>query len=137
MTSIRLAEVLSQKNVVETDAITDALYSHDRLGELFVEVMVSGGHITEWDLAKVVVEHFQMPFIMAGNYEVGMEAKERLPAEVLFKNLLVPLDVLGDSLVVAMPIMSSYEALEKIQSDHKCDIFPYVGNPQLIYPYFT
>ena len=127
LTSIRLAEVLSQKNVVPSEAITDALYLQDRHNEPFVEVLVSGGHITEWDLAKVVVEHFQVPFVMASNYDIGIEAKDRLPVEVLFRHLLVPLDVFGDSLVVTMPILTPYEVLEKIQSKFKCDLFPYVG----------
>lgn len=127
LTSIRLAEVLSQKNVVPADAITDALYSQDRLGEAFVEVLVSGGHITEWDLAKVVVEHFQAPFIMASNYDIGAEAKDRLPKDVLFDNLLVPLDVFDHVVVVAMPILAPWEAMDKIQSQYECEIFPYVG----------
>ena len=78
LTSIRLAEVLTQKAVVPNEAITDALYAQDRRGGSFVELIVSGGDISEWDIAKIVVEAFQVPFVMASNYEVSEEVKNAL-----------------------------------------------------------
>ncbi|MEM7204232.1 MAG: hypothetical protein AAF628_28495 [Planctomycetota bacterium] len=127
LTSIRLAEVLSQKNVVPTDAITDALYTQDHFGEPFVEVLVSMGHITEWDLARVVVDHFQLPFITASNCDISGEVLERLPQDALFENLLVPLDTFGDGMTVAMPILTPFEVIDGLQRTHDCDLFPYVG----------
>ena len=56
LTSVRLAEILTERSAVSSEVITDALYAQDRLGESFVQVLVSGGHITEWDLAKIVTE---------------------------------------------------------------------------------
>ena len=127
LTPIRLAEVLTQKGVIPTEAITEALYAQDKLKEPFVELLVNGGHVTEWDLAKIVVEHFQLPFIMASNYDVLPEVKTRLPEEVVFRHTLVPLDMFGDVIVVAMPILTSFEVLDKIQRQHSCELFPYVG----------
>jgi len=127
LTCVRLAEVISQKNVVPAEAITDALYSQDKYGEPFVQTLVGGGHITEWDLAKLVAENFQLPFLMASNYQISEEAKKRVPEKVLFENLLVPLDVFDDLLCVVMPILTPFESIMKIQKDHKVEVFPYVG----------
>lgn len=127
ITSVRLAEILTERDVVSSEVITDALYSQDKNGEPFVQVLVSGGHITEWDLAKIVTENFNLPFLMAGNYQISDEAKERLPKETLFKYSIVPLDVFGDIVTVAMPVMLSFEDISKIQKEHNCDLFPYVG----------
>lgn len=127
LTSVRLAEVLSQKGVVSTDAITDALYVQDQYQEPFAEVMISSGHISEWDLAKVVVEAFQLPFLMAETYAIDEEAKTALPQEELFETLLVPLDRFGDAMTVAMPVMTSYETLSALQQRHGLQILPYVG----------
>ncbi len=129
LTPIRLAEVLSQKALVSGEAIADALYANDKYREPFTEILVSGGHITEWDLAKVVVEHFQLPFIMSGSYEVPDEVRDRLPKEVLFANLMVPLDVFHDVMIVAMPILTPFDTFKTIQTDHKTLIYPYVGLP--------
>ena len=51
----------------------------------------------------------------------------RLPKTVLFEHTIVPLDVFGDILCVAMPVMLTFETLARIQKDFKCDLFPYVG----------
>ena len=127
LTSIRLAEVLTQKGVIPAETITDALYAQDKHGEPFVDNLVGSGHISEWDLARVVVENFQLPFILAGNYDVNEEARDKLDKEVLFENLLVPLDLFGDVLTVAMPILTPYQALQQIQKQYEVQIFPYVS----------
>ena len=125
--SVRLAEVITQKNSVPAEAITDALYSQDKHGEPFAQTLVAAGHITEWDLAKLVAENFQLPFLMASNYQVSDEAKKRIPDKVLFENLIVPLDLFDDVLCIVMPILTPFETIMKLQKDSKVEVFPYVG----------
>ena len=127
LTSVRLAEILSERGVVPSEAITDALYAQDRAGEPFAQVLIGAGHITEWDLAKIVTEHFSLPFLMAGNYAISDVAKARLPKPVLFKNTLVPLDVFDDIVCVAMPVMLTFDEISRIQKENQCELFPYVG----------
>ncbi|MBM3972925.1 MAG: hypothetical protein FJ301_02350 [Planctomycetes bacterium] len=127
ITSVRLAEILTERGAVASDVITEALCAQDRAGEQFVQALVAGGHITEWDLAKIVTEHFNLPFLMAGNYAIDEEAKKRLPKELLFKHTLVPLDVFGDIVCVAMPVMLTFDELQRIQKENGCELFPYVG----------
>ena len=127
LTSMRLAEVLTQKGIVPVDAITDALYVQDKRGESFVDVLVESGHIAEWDLAKVVVEVFQLPFLLAGGYQISDEAKSRVPPEKLFEHLLVPLDVFDNLLTVSMPVLTPADALVDIETSYQVKIFPYVG----------
>jgi hypothetical protein len=127
LTCVRLAEVISQKNVVSSEIITDALYAQDKYNDPFVQSLVSGGHITEWDLAKLVAESFQLPFLMASSYAISDEAKKRLPEKILFENLLVPLDVFDDVICIVMPILAPFEVLGKIQRELQCELFPYVG----------
>ncbi len=127
LTCIRLAEVLTQRGTVETDAITDALYAQDRQGEVFVDVLVSNGHISEWDLAKIVVEHFQLPFIMASSTEIDEEIKTKFPEEFLFEHGIVPLGVFGESATIVLPILTPYEILARLQDMSKLELFPYVG----------
>lgn len=127
ITSVRLAEILTERDVVSSEIITDTLYSQDKIGEPFVQALVGGGHITEWDLAKIVTENFNLPFLLAGSYTISDEAKNRIPKEVLFRHTMVQLDSFGDIVTVAMPVMLPFEDLAKIQKDHNCDLFPYVG----------
>lgn len=127
LTPIRLAEVLTAKSLVDADAVADALYAQERYRERFVEILVSGGHITEWDLAKLVVEHFQLPFITASNYEVSPDTAKAANKELMFQQQLVPLDVLGGAMIVAMPILTSFDSLRELEKQSKLSIYPYVG----------
>ncbi len=129
LTPIRLAEVLTQKGLIEADAIADALYANDRYREPFTDLLISSGHITEWDLAKLVVEHFQLPFIMSGSYEVTDAVKTRLSTETLFTNLMVPLDVFDNTMLVAMPILVPFETLQTVQRENQIILYPYVALP--------
>jgi hypothetical protein len=127
LTAVRLAEILTERNAVSSEVITDALYASDTQGESFVETIVGGGHITDWDLAKLVTEHFNLPYLLAGNYAIADEAKNRLPKELLFQHTLVPLDLFGDIVTLAMPIMLPFDLIQRIQKEHNCEVFPYVG----------
>lgn len=144
LTPIRLAEVLTQKGLVPNEIITDALYAQDRHGEAFAEVLVSSGHIAEWDLAKVVVEQFQVPFLMASVYDVNPAAVAALPKELLFQHLIVPLDRFDNVVTVVMPILTPFEVMMRLTKESSCSIFPYVGliteNTKVLtdlYPDFT
>ncbi|MCR9244487.1 MAG: hypothetical protein NXI31_05605 [bacterium] len=127
LTSVRLAEILTERSIVPGEAISDALYAQERNAEAFAQVLINGGHITEWDLAKIVAEAFNLPFLMAGNYQLEDAAKERLPKEALFEHMIVPLDVFDDIVTVSMPVILPFEQIMKIQKEHSCELFPYVG----------
>lgn len=127
LTPIRLAEVLTQRGLVPNETITDALYSQDRYGESFSEVLVGSGHINEWDLAKVVVEVFGIPFLMASSYDITKDAQNAIPKELLFRHMIVPLDKLGNIVTVTMPILTPFDVLGKIGRDAGCEIYPFVG----------
>ncbi len=127
LTPIRLAEVLTQKGLVPNEVITDALYAQDRHGEAFAEVLVSTGQISEWDLAKVVVEQFQIPFLMSSVYDINKKAIESLPRELLFRHLIVPLDRFDRILTVVIPILTPFEVLMRINKEANCEVYPYIG----------
>lgn len=127
LTSIRLAEMLTQKGAVPPDVVTDALYIQSEHGEPLVDVLVNSSQISEWDLARVVVESFQLPFIPVGNYEVSSEAWAKIPKEELFQHLVVPLDMFGNILTVSMPTFTVAETLMSWESRYGVEIYPCVG----------
>lgn len=124
---MRLAEVLTQKGVVAAEVITDALYIQDKEGEPFVDILVEAGHIAEWDLARVVVENFQLPFILAGNYDISQETRARIEDIDFFQHMLVPMGLFGDILTVSMPVLVTADVLMGLQKKYDVEIFPYVG----------
>jgi hypothetical protein len=127
LTCIRLAEVLTQKGAVPGQILTDALYAQDRHGEPFIEVLLSTGHVSEWDLAKTVVEQFQVPFLMAGSCAIDPQLKQSFPKEAMLRHQIVPIDRFDNVVTVAMPILSPFEVLRDVARESGLALFPYVG----------
>ena len=127
ITTVRLAEALSQSGSVANEKITDALYQQDSTGVPFSEILVEGGDVSEWDLAKLVVQHFQLPFLMASNIEIEEEAVKNLPEDFLFEHRLLPLELFGNVLTLAMPVLVTHKVLQQAQQICGKTVFPMVG----------
>ncbi|MCA8970966.1 MAG: hypothetical protein KDC95_14320 [Planctomycetes bacterium] len=127
ITTVRLAEALSQAAAVPNEKITEALYQQDSTGVPFPELLVEGGDISEWDLAKLVVQHFQLPFLMASNFQIDPNAVACLPEEFLFEHRMLPLHVLGTTLTVSMPVLVTHKVLQEAQQLSSKNLFPIVG----------
>ncbi len=127
LTIVRLAEVLSQNGSVATEHITDALYQQDKTGIPFVDLLIESGEISEWDIAKCVVQHFQLPFLMTSNLDIDRKAVDLLPEDFVFQHRLVPFNRCGDVLSISMPILTPFKVLTKAQSLCSHEIFPFVG----------
>lgn len=127
ITTVRLAEALSQSAAVPNEKITDALYQQDSTGVPFAELLVESGEISEWDLAKLVVHSFQLPFLMASNVEIEVSAVKCLPEDFLFEHRLLPLQAFGSALTVSMPVMVTNKVLQEAQQLSQKNLFPLVG----------
>ena len=127
ITSVRLAEALAQSSQISNEMISDALYQQDNTGIPFVEILVDQGAIAEWDLAKIVVQHYQLPFLSVRSQEPSTEAVASLPEEFLFENRIVPIELFGDALTLTMPILIPFKVLEQAGHLAKKKVFPLVG----------
>ncbi len=140
ITTVRLAEILSQSGGIPTDMITNSLYEQDQTGLLFVEILIESGEVAEWDIAKTVVRHFQLPFIMSANLDVEPAAVKTLPEDFLFQHRLLPFDINGNVLSISMPILVPYKVLNEAQTLSELIIFPVVGlasdNAKLLHQLF-
>jgi len=127
ISSVRLAEILSQSDLIPTDMITEALYEQDSSGIPFVEVLVDSEQVDEWEIAKVVVQHFQLPFVDTETVDISRDAVGCLTEDFLFQHRLLPVDLFGNVMTIAMPIMTPYKVLAEAQDMSKKDVFPLVG----------
>ncbi len=127
ITNLRLAEVLTQKGLLSREEMGEAISLHESSGERFVSVLVNTGYVTEWDLAKVVAESFQLPFLLGERYETPKEIIELFEEDFLFQHLVVPMDRFGKVLTVRMPVFVAGDVLEEIQEKQDMDVFPVVG----------
>ena len=123
----RLAEVLHERGLAGLDAIRELLQLSQDGGMPFCEALVTSNLVSDWDLSKVVCETFQLPFLPVDLISPNPTALEEINVADFQKHQLVPLDVFGQVLTVAMPALVPAEVLAHIAAMSDFEVLPVVG----------
>lgn len=123
----RLAEVLHERGLAGLDAIRELLQLSQDGGMPFCEALVTSNLVSDWDLSKVVCETFQLAFLPVDLITPNPAALEEINVADFQKHQLVPLDVFGQVLTVAMPALVPAEVLAHIAAMSDYEILPVVG----------
>lgn len=123
----RLAEVLHERGLAGLDAIRELLQLSQDGGMPFCEALVTSNLVSDWDLSKVVCETFQLPFLPVDLITPNPAALEEINVADFQKHQLVPLDVFGQVLTVAMPALVPAEVLAHIAAMSDFEVLPVVG----------
>lgn len=124
----RLAEALEERQLVDSATIQHILNQSASTGELFTEILVREGLISDWELAYVASDLFNLPFLPLGNFEVDPEILKDLDQDFLRQNCLVPVSRFGKVLTVSMPGIVSVDALQVLRKQCDCMVMPVAGS---------
>lgn len=123
----RLAEVLVERNVVDSDAVRAALHQSSGNGQAFPEALVGANLVADWELSRLVCELFSLPFLTVDMVDPDPEAANGLDLAFLAEHRLVPLCRNGGSLTVAMPGLVPADVLGILAAETNLHVFPVVG----------
>lgn len=123
----RLAEVLHERGLANLDSIRELLQLSQDGGMAFCEALVTSNLVSDWDLSKVVCETFQLPFLPVDLINPNPAALEEVDRDFFSKHQLVPIDVFGQVLTVAMPALVPAEVLAQAAAMTDSVVIPLVG----------
>lgn len=123
----RLADALSERDLVEAGTLAHALEQSQQSGVLLPEILVTENLVSDWDLSRVSCEIFNLPFLPVEVYEPSEEALAQLDPEFLRRFCLVPLDRFDKLLTVAMPAMVPAEVLSHLGRHGGVYVLPVVS----------
>ncbi len=123
----RFAELLSERGLVDAEALQHILQQGLTTGELFPEVLVRESLIADWELSRVVCDSFQIVFLSVDVYEPSPQAVALCDPGFLHQHCLVPLDVYEDLVTVAMPALTPSEVLNTMAEKLGKKVQPVVG----------
>jgi len=118
----RLGEFLISAGVVTKADIQQALAEKGKTGELLGEVLVRKGLASERDVAEVISAQFSIPFIEVDQFDISMDAFAAVDTELMEKYCFVPLDKLGDVLLIAMGGVLGKAVTDEIESKCGCSL---------------
>jgi type II secretory ATPase GspE/PulE/Tfp pilus assembly ATPase PilB-like protein len=112
----RLGELLVASGTIEQVQLNLALEEQRRhKGRRLGEILVSRGYVSEHDLAQALAREFELPFVDLATYPLNAAALTALPAAIVLKYHVLPIDFSGEALVVALGDPLAFDALDAVR----------------------
>jgi type IV pilus assembly protein PilB len=117
MQTSRLGDILVKNNIITSEQLTAALQEQKMSGgqSKLGSILVKQGLVKEPDLVSFLSRQYGVPTISLAEYEIDPAVIKIIPAEVVQKYNLVPVNRAGSTLIVAVSDPSNLFAIEDIK----------------------
>ncbi len=121
--------MLVEENLITAEQLENALELQRRQGGELKQILVNQGLVKAEDLATVLSVQLNVPLIDLKRHKVQPNALRLIPESVARKHTLIPLDVVGDALVVVMADPEDIRTIEDIKAQAKMRVEVALGIP--------
>lgn len=111
----KLGEILIRNEVISQEQLQRALDFQKREGGLLGEILVKLGYANELDIVQALTVQCGFPYLPLENYELKKEVRKVVPENVARQYCIVPLDLIGNILTVAMSNPLNKKAIEDLE----------------------
>lgn len=124
----RLAEILSERGLVEPQALREAtnFAAHGKIP--MSEALVTANLVQDWELGRIVCEIYNLPWLPVELMDPDPKALEGIDPQFLMENCIVPVGRHGQVLTVCMPAMVPADVLGLLAATTDLVILPLVGS---------
>lgn len=122
----RLADALVDRGLLSREAAKLVLQQVAASDALFPEILVTEGLVSDWEVARVVSEVFNLPFLPVEITPPNEKLLKDLDHAFLRKHALVPVERFGDVLTVVMPGLVPTAILNDLTGESEV-VLPVVG----------
>ena len=123
----RLGEILRKQGIISKDQLKQALEFQQMEGGLLGEILIQLGYVSELDIAQAIVSQYGFPFMLVENYTLNPEAAKLVPENVVRQYRIVPIDIIGDILIVVMSNPLNANAIEDVEMLSKKKVQVFIG----------
>ena len=122
----KLGEILVEQNLLTAEQVQDTLRMQHQTGLMFGETLVQNKLITEEKIVAVLVAQFGIPYIKPSNYKIPKELLEIFEPQMMRKFQFVPMDSIGNVLVIAIAGLLSEDVFKEIETQTGCSLQIYL-----------
>ena len=122
-----LGDLLLEEKLITAEQLEVALKMQEVEGGRLPDILVRQNMLKSEDLAAILSVHLNMPYIDLQRHKIQPEALKLIPEATARKHTLIPLDVVGDSLMVVMADPQDIQIIQDIQTQVKMKIETAVG----------
>jgi type II secretory ATPase GspE/PulE/Tfp pilus assembly ATPase PilB-like protein len=118
----KLGELLIEEKLITHEKLNVALSIQKKQGGLLNDILLDQKMIKPEDLAAMLSVHLNIPYIDLQRHKVQPQALRLIPEAFARKNTLIPLDVVGDFIVVVMADPQDLQTIRDIQTQVKMQV---------------
>ncbi len=122
-----LAEILSERGLVDPQRLARALQTSQEDGTPFPETLVLEDLLQDWELSRLVCELFALPFLPVDVHPPLKGALEVVDRDFVRTHRLIPVEQHGSLLTVCMPALVPAETLGLLSAQIDLHVVPVVG----------
>lgn len=123
----RLDDILVDEGVLDHSKLQEIQSEQDQSGSLLSDILIESGGFDEFELAKLQVKSYGLPFVDVKLFNIRREVLELLPFDYCKRRGVLPVEQFGQSLAIACWEIPTPELLEELVAKTKLSIFLYVG----------
>jgi general secretion pathway protein E len=122
-----LGELLYEEGLITRGQLDLVFEQYKKEGGSLREIIISHNWVKPQDIAAVLSVHFNLPYIDLQRHKVQPKALQLVPEAIARKYNLIPLDIIGESLVVVMTDPEDIHVIQDLQVQVKMKIEPAIG----------
>lgn len=123
----KLGEILKSSGLISEQQLQKALEFQKGEGGLIGEILIKLGFVGEIDIVQALTTQYGFPYIPVENYELNQEMTKIIPENMARQYGVVPIDVMGDILTIAMSNPLNDKAIEDVEILTKKKVQVFIG----------
>jgi len=126
-TKKKIGQILLSHNFIDHRMLDEALDYHEKSGAPITQYLLTKGYIDESQLVQCLCSQFRLPFLPLRFYEITDKIIRLIPAEIVKKYMLIPVDKTDDALTLVMADPLDEEAIREVETATNCKVQLFVG----------
>lgn len=114
---VKLGEILVKEKVISEEELEQALSIHQSDGRKIGQILVELEYATEEEILSHLAIQLGIPYVRLAGYHLKGEIISLIPLEIAQKHNVIPVDIVGRYLTVAMVDPLDDELVEQLEAD--------------------
>lgn len=127
MSSVKIGEILVKQGLLKPEQLSAIVEDQKKSGLRVTAAIIQMGLLKENQILRALEKHFAIPGVEVNSFQIDQSVAALVPKEICEKNMLVPLQKAGTTLVVAFSDPSNIVVKEDLRFITRCRIQPVVA----------
>lgn len=123
----RLGDMLVRDFVITQEELDEAFLEQEQSKRSLGHVLIELGMTSEWEMATALGKQLNVPFITLSHYEIDEMVLNTIPIDIVRRYKIVPVDITGDALTIALSDPSNIYLLDELKLLTKTEIIPVIS----------